>query len=569
MILKKFNEQIKRLEEFITDPQWLAMLKFDMALNSNLACNLTNYIMYIESNDLLVSDYENLINEIRVKCVDTMNKANAENDCIKKWLMYREAYAYYGFIETITEGSVITDKILNSFNEKYGDNYLEVLKQIDKLKPSVLTNFSADEILPDEYKSEEVKLYLLMKHFQDDQHVFHEKILHPPHQEARKNFENIVREEMPELNDIFGKNLIALYLLNKADIIPIDIISKFIIGGLDNDLSLIIGGKNLGLARLNAKGFNIPETFVISVNSLKNGLYVDKLKDLANYNYSVRSSATTEDNENQSFAGMFTSVLNVSKSDLLNSIETVKQSVNSDRVLAYSSHFKTRKPEMAVVLQKFKEPEYSGVWIGNDLNNGYLEWTLGNGEKLVSGKVKPESEKWPLDDQDVIRCKNIPVGQSCLDVQNKLNSSADLEWCILDGDLVWLQYRPVTKAIDKIQEDNDKNAYSGVAASSGVVQGKPAYLEEVDEQNIFHDEDILLTDYTDPDWVPIMIKASAIITAEGGFLSHTAIISRELGIPCVTGLGYKAISELSKADMIEVNGNSGKVKTLQIYKTKK
>lgn len=259
---------------------------------------------------------------------------------------------------------------------------------------------------------------------------------------------------------------------------------------------------------------------------------------------------------------MFTSVLNVSKSDLPKSIEMVKDSVNSYRVLSYASHFKTKKPQMAIVLQQFKEPEYSGVWIGNDLNNGYLEWTIGNGEKLVSGKVKPTSEKWPLNQETVIKAKDKPVGGSCLAVQKKLNKSADLEWCILDGQLTWLQYRPVTKTIGQTQSKNDEKAYNGIAASSGIVQGKPIYLEEVDEQNNFKNKSILLTDYTDPEWVPIMLKASAIITAEGGFLSHTAIISRELGIPCVTGLGYKTISELSKANIIEVNGNTGQVKKI-------
>ena len=87
-------------------------------------------------------------------------------------------------------------------------------------------------------------------------------------------------------------------------------------------------------------------------------------------------------------------------------------------------------------------------------------------------------------------------------------------------------------------------------------------------KQLYEEGNILLTDYTDPEWVPVMLKASAIITAEGGILSHTAIISRELGIPCVTGLGYKAIEELSKSDMIEVNGSTGKVKTLQISKRK-
>ena len=186
----------------------------------------------------------------------------------------------------------------------------------------------------------------------------------------------------------------------------------------------------------------------------------------------------------------------------------------------------------------------------------------------MSGKVKPASEHWPTNNDNVIKVDNKPVGQSCLEVQGVLNNSADLEWCILDDKLVWLQYRPVTKPIEEVKYNEDNNGYAGVAASSGVVKGMPIYLEDVSDSNHFKDGSILLTDYTDPEWVPVMLKASAIITAEGGFLSHTAIISRELGIPCVTGLGYKAIEELSESDMIEVNGSSGKVKTIQISKRK-
>ncbi len=75
----------------------------------------------------------------------------------------------------------------------------------------------------------------------------------------------------------------------------------------------------------------------------------------------------------------------------------------------------------------------------------------------------------------------------------------------------------------------------------------------------FNKGEILLADFTDPDWVPAMINSRAIVTAEGGFLSHSAIISRELGIPCVTGIGYKNIEELSKMKEIFVDGNNGLV----------
>ncbi len=130
--------------------------------------------------------------------------------------------------------------------------------------------------------------------------------------------------------------------------------------------------------------------------------------------------------------------------------------------------------------------------------------------------------------------------------------------------MLWLQYRPVTKAIEELQTSEDKEAYSGVAASSGIVRGRLIYLDDISDAHSFEEGSILLTDYTDPDWVSVMLKSLAIITAEGGALSHTAIICRELGISCVTGLGYDVTKNLQSSLMIEVNGSSGKVKSLSV-----
>ena len=299
--LDEFKKQLETLDSFVTDPQWLEMLKYDMALNSDLASKLCNYIIYIKNNRLDAESYERLMLNIRQECELKIQEAIDEGNPVTKWYKYREAYAYYGFIETITEGSIITEQILETFRQKYGKNYLNVLKDIDTINPSNLTNFDLSSDNISSYKGEEVKLYVLMKYWQDDQHVFHENKLHPKHQEARKAFEKVVRKELPSLNDVTGKNLLALYLINNTDILSINVLSRFILGGLDNDLALIVGGKNLGLARLNAHGFEIPETYFISVNSLEKKLYLPKLKELKDYNYSVRSSATVEDNEKSIF----------------------------------------------------------------------------------------------------------------------------------------------------------------------------------------------------------------------------------------------------------------------------
>ncbi len=199
-----------------------------------------------------------------------MEEAQRQNDNVIKWYKYREAYAYYGFIEAITEGSVITDVILKQFSKKYVQGYLRVLREIDMIKPSSLTNFGEKKELDFEFEDETVSLYLLMKYWQDNQHVFHEEVIHLKHQEARKAFERNVDSGYSHLKGVSGKSLLSLYLLDNEPIILLDVLSRFVVGSLDKELALIVGGKNLGLAKLNSLGFEIPETYSLTVGSLNN-----------------------------------------------------------------------------------------------------------------------------------------------------------------------------------------------------------------------------------------------------------------------------------------------------------
>lgn len=558
--IDKFKKELQKLEGFVTDNEWLTMLKYDIALNPDLSDEIFKIIDYINVETFTAEDYNDLILKLKDECIKLKNDADLCDDKIEKWYKYRHAYAYYGMIEVITEGSIITEKILDEFKRKYGDNYLDELKKIDNYKPSSLTNFNTQNENNIDLKDEIIKIYLLMKYYQDEEHIFHERDLIKDHRNARQSFEEIVRKNYPHLEKVSGKSLLMLVILDNIPLIDINILSRFILVNENKNLANIIGGKGLGLSILNTYGLNVPETYLISVTSLKEGLYKDEIEKLKNQNYAVRSSATVEDNENNSFAGLFISKLNVPKNEIYENVECVRDSINNERVNSYVEHFNTDNPYMSVVVQKFKEPILSGVWIGNNIDSGYLEWVNGNGEKLVSGHVKPTSEKWPNNDNNNLNIDGKNVGESCLELQQKLNSSADLEWCILDDKLIWLQYRPVTKKIEYKEENTTEDSFIGVAASSGTVIGKPIYLEEPEEEHIFEDGSILLTDYTDPNWVPIILRSSGIITAEGGFLSHTAIISRELGIPCVTGLGYDAIEKLKDEEQIEVNGNNGSVK---------
>lgn len=559
--LNEFRNQIKEFENFATDPEWRWTLEYDMLINQELADDIINYIRKIDVNNLNYDNLEKVMLEVKQKSLDVKEAALKEEDIVKKWYLYRMSYAYYGLIEVIDEGSIITDKILDLFKNKYKDKYLDALKKVDNINPSILTNFSKES---GNITSEEVNLYLLMKKWQDIEHLYHNNELIKPHNEAKDNFEKYVYENYPYLSEIKGRDLLGIYLLNKEAIIDYEDIFKFFDIGITDKLAYIIGGKNLGLAKLKYNGVEIPNACAISVDSLLSKRYLNEIDTLGNHTYSVRSSATVEDNKKQSFAGMFKTKLNVDLNSMSKAIEEVGESVNTDRVKEYSKKFKTKKPYMSVVIQDFKEPEYSGVWLGTTLDKGHLEWTRGNGEKLVSGKVIPTYENWNEEVKNPITIDGIVVGERCIELQKKLNTISDFEWCVVNGKLLFVQFRPVTvKFTNDLKNDKESaNVVKGIPASSGITEGTPEYLEEVDEINNFKEGDILLSDFTDPDWVPAMIKSKGIVTAEGGFLSHSAIISRELGIPCVVGVGYDNIEKLSKYDSITVNGTNGTVKKL-------
>ena len=161
--LSTFKESIKTLENFITDREWLSMLKIDIALNPVLEKELVNLINQIDYNNIKVDDFNDLIMKLRDKFYYYKEIAFKEKDkdIISKWYKYRHAYAYYGFIEVITEGSIINDKLLDRLKAKYGNSYLNILKQIDKENPSLLTGFKKKNFNIE--LDDDTKLYLTMK----------------------------------------------------------------------------------------------------------------------------------------------------------------------------------------------------------------------------------------------------------------------------------------------------------------------------------------------------------------------------------------------------------------------
>lgn len=126
--LDEFRNQIKEMKKFVTDPEWIWTLEYDIMINPKLGNELIDYINKIDLNSDL-DTIENVMIDIKNKSICTALVADKEKDVVKKWYLYRCAYAYYGFLETVIEGSVLTTQILELFKKKYGDLYLEVLKK--------------------------------------------------------------------------------------------------------------------------------------------------------------------------------------------------------------------------------------------------------------------------------------------------------------------------------------------------------------------------------------------------------------------------------------------------------
>jgi pyruvate,water dikinase len=312
----------------------------------------------------------------------------------------------------------------------------------------------------------------------------------------------------------------------------------------------------------------------------------------------VRSSATAEDISEASFAGQQDTYLNVSRDNLIESIKRVWTSIYSERAFSYRDskgidHFSV---SMAVIVQKMVNARSAGVMFtlhpaNGDTNYIVIESNWGLGEAVVGGKVTPDEiiiEKSSLrivDKKisnkklkiiyDDLKKKNIIVeltdeeankisitdeealelAKKAIVIEKHYKIPMDIEWAI-DSDLHFpenifiVQARPETywankkkiSDIEKIEVSKEKRILArGLPASPGLAVGKARVILDVKDAKNFQKGEILVTKMTDPDWVPIMKIASAIVTDEGGMTSHAAIVSRELGIPAVVGTGNATI----------------------------
>jgi pyruvate,water dikinase len=328
------------------------------------------------------------------------------------------------------------------------------------------------------------------------------------------------------------------------------------------------GGKAVGLAALLRAGLTIPGTWLVPVGGAPDPRELRALAAVAS-RWAVRSSATVEDGVRRSYAGMFSSELDVPPPGLAGAIARVQSSAGSARVAAYREQAgpDAAAVGIAVLLQPFRSPARSGLWLGREPGRGRLEWVDGPGDALVSGTVTPHWEEWA--DGSPVRTSGLPplgspgqpAGAACLSAQAALGQLADLEFAMAAHGVVWLQFRPVTSSLLAAPGDSGLAGgpvVRGTPAAGGRATGRARFLTGPADPG-WEPGGVLLTERTDPDWVPLMAEAAALVTAQGGMLCHAAIIARELGVPCVTGVGTAALRRLDGGLAVTVDGTAGTV----------
>ena len=335
-----------------------------------------------------------------------------------------------------------------------------------------------------------------------------------------------------------------------------------------------------------------------------------------NPDVAVRSSGVCEDRPSASFAGQFESFLNVSrKENLLKAIKKCLASSFNDRVIAYREEKKIShlKFALSIGIQKMVRSDLasSGVIFTLDTETGFPNVVLinsiwGVGEMIVKGKITPDEFyvfkptlkqgfrsiiiknlgrktkkyvfakegglkeiqvaakdqlRFSLTDKEILT-----LAKWACQIEDHYKIPQDIEWAKdgKTGQLFIVQSRPETvfapKKVQFYEEYKIKNKkkpiLTGIAIGSKVGQGKVHMVPNVSKIGEFQKGEVLVTKMTDPDWVSIFPLASAIITDEGSKVCHAAIVSRELGIPCVVGT-LKGTKVLKNGQEITVDCTSG------------
>ncbi len=313
----------------------------------------------------------------------------------------------------------------------------------------------------------------------------------------------------------------------------------------------------------------------------------------------VRSSATAEDLPDASFAGQQETFLNIKgETALIDACRRCYASLFTDRAISYrkAKGFDHMKVALSIGVQRMVRSDIggSGVMFSIDTETGFdkvvlINATWGLGENVVQGAVDPDEYQVfkPLLADPALKpliekkkgakaikmiyatgekpTRNVPTSKAeraayvlsdpeILDlarwaaiIETHYGCPMDMEWARdgKTGEMFIVQARPETvqarrgAGVFKSYTINNKGKVlaKGLSIGDAVASGQVCLIESVRDIDQFVDGSILVTQTTDPDWVPIMKRAAAIVTDHGGRTSHAAIVSRELGLPAVVGTG--------------------------------
>ncbi len=348
-----------------------------------------------------------------------------------------------------------------------------------------------------------------------------------------------------------------------------------------------------------------------------------------NLKVAVRSSATAEDLPDASFAGQQETFLNIDGFDnVKRAVHEVFASLFNDRAISYRVHrgYAHENVALSAGVQKMvrSETAASGVMFTLDTESGYRDAVFvtgawGLGETVVQGAVNPDEfyvhkptlaagrpavlrrtlgskrikmvytddaaagrsvktvdvahadrQRFCLSDEDVME-----LARQAVTIEQHYGRPMDIEWARDgdDGKLYIVQARPET-VVSNLEggtlerftlKSKSRVLVDGRAIGQRIGQGKVKLVESPEDMHKVQPGDVLVTDMTDPDWEPIMKRASAIVTNRGGRTCHAAIIARELGIPAVVGCGDA--TELLEDD-IEVTVSCAEGDTGHVYQGK-
>lgn len=336
--------------------------------------------------------------------------------------------------------------------------------------------------------------------------------------------------------------------------------------------------------------------------------------------FAVRSSATAEDMPDASFAGQQETFLNVRGIDaVMVAIKHVFASLFNDRAISYRVHqgYDHRGVALSAGIQRMvrSDKASSGVMFSIDTESGhedvvFVTSAYGLGEMVVQGAVNPDEfyvhkptlksghkavlrrnlgsklvqmiysadeshgkqveivdvdadlqKQFSVTDEEVLE-----LAKQAVIIEQHYGRPMDIEWAKdgIDGKLYIVQARPETvrsnedaQVMERFTLEGQSDVVcEGRAIGHKVGAGTAKVLDSIEDMDKIQPGDVLVTDMTDPDWEPIMKRASAIVTNRGGRTCHAAIIARELGIPAVVGCG-DATAKISNGQEVTVSCAEG------------